>query len=84
MLQFREMPTPATVDALQRQGVKVLSDVPLNGLLVSVTGTASLAGLGVHYAQPIAPQDKISSLAAGLRMLARRLIFWSNSTPTRI
>jgi hypothetical protein len=66
VLQFRETPTPAIADALQRQGVKVLSDVPVNGLLVSVTGTARLAGLGVHYAQPIAPQDKISPLAAGL------------------
>jgi hypothetical protein len=63
VLQFREMPTPAIVNALQRQGVKVLSDVPSNGLLVSIAGTARLAGLGVHYAQPIAPQDKISSLA---------------------
>lgn len=62
VLQFREQPTPAVVDALRRQGVKVLGDVPENGLLVSVARAARIADLGVQYAQPISPPDKISPL----------------------
>lgn len=62
LLQFREHPSPALVRALQRRGVKVLGDVPDNGLLVSVERHTNIAALGVHYAASIRPRDKVSPL----------------------
>lgn len=63
LLQFGEHPTAATVRALERRGVKVLGDVPDNGLLVSVDRITNISGLRAHYAASIRPQDKISPLA---------------------
>jgi hypothetical protein len=62
LLQFRDHPNAAMVRALERRGVKVLGDVPDNGLLVSVDRTANIAGLRAHYAASIRPRDKISPL----------------------
>ena len=62
LLQFGQRPTAAMVRALERRGVKVLSDVPDNGLLVSVTRRTNIAGLRAHYAGSIRPSDKISPL----------------------
>jgi hypothetical protein len=64
ILQLRDRPTQATIAALAERGIAVLGDVPDNGLLVSVTGAASLAGLGVRFAETIPPSDKISPLIA--------------------
>ncbi len=62
LLQFGQHPTAAMVRALERRGVKVLGDVPDNGLLVSLDRRANIAGLRAHYAAPIRPRDKISPL----------------------
>src|SRR5215467_4528476 len=62
VLQFRERPTAATVEALRRRGIKVLGDVPENGLLVSLERPTRIRSLGAHYAAPIHPNDKISPL----------------------
>src|ERR1700722_3270958 len=48
LLQFREHPTAAIVRALERRGVRVLGDVPDNGLLVSLDRTTNIAGLRAH------------------------------------
>src|ERR1019366_6645395 len=62
LLQFGEHPTAAMVRALERRGVKVLGDVPDNGLLVSVDRPTNIAGLRAHYAASTRPRDKISPL----------------------
>jgi hypothetical protein len=62
LLQFGERPTVAMVRALERRGVKVLGDVPDNGLLVSVERRTNITGLRAHYAASIRPSDKISPL----------------------
>ena len=64
LLQFRQHPTAATVRALRRRGIRVLSDVPDNGLLVAIDHPANIAALGAHYAEPIDPGNKISPLMA--------------------
>lgn len=62
LLQFGERPTAAIVRALERRGVKVLGDVPDNGLLVSLDRPTNIGGLRAHYAASIRPADKISPL----------------------
>jgi hypothetical protein len=62
VLQFRERPTAATVATLRRRGIRVLGDVPDNGLLVSVDGSATVADLGAFYTAPVQPKDKVSPL----------------------
>ena len=62
LLQFRQHPTAAMVQGLERRGVRVLGDVPDNGLLVSLERPTNIAAMGAHYAAPISPQDKISPL----------------------
>ncbi len=62
LLQFRQHPSAATVRALQRRGVRVLGDVPDHGLLVAIEHPVNIAALGVHYAEPIDPGNKISPL----------------------
>src|ERR1700676_2034398 len=64
LLQFRQHPTAPTVRALRRRGIRVLGDVPDNGLLVVIEHPANIAPLGAHYAQPIDPGNKISPLIA--------------------
>src|SRR5437660_10781846 len=48
VLQFRERPSAATVAALKRRGIRVLGDVPDNGLLVSLERPARIRNLGDH------------------------------------
>jgi hypothetical protein len=62
LLQFRERPTAATLQALKLRGIHVLGGVPDKGLLVSLERPANIAPLGAHYAAPIRPEDKISPL----------------------
>ncbi len=70
VLQFREPPTAATIAALERRGIKVLGDVPENGLLVSVARSANIRRLRALYAAPIDPWDKISPLIAAAQSIA--------------
>src|SRR5579862_4472101 len=62
VLQYEQPPDAATSAALAARGVMVLSDIPENGLLVSLAGRADVTGLQVRYAEAIAPADKISPL----------------------
>lgn len=62
VLQFRGRPTAGLVSALEYRGIKVLGDVPENGLLVSIDRPVSVRRLGAHYAAPIHAEDKISPL----------------------
>ena len=62
LLQFSQPPSADQIAELKRRGVNVLQDVPENGLLVAVEQRAKLAGLGIRYAAPIQPSDKISPL----------------------
>ena len=63
LLQFETQPSAETVAELALRGVNVLQDVPENGLLVSVERSVGVQGLGIQYAAPIEPQDKISPIA---------------------
>ncbi len=62
LLQFDQPPTPALVKALSRRGVRVLADIPENGLLVSAHQPVSLDGLNVHFKTSLSAWDKISPL----------------------
>jgi Matrixin len=62
LIQFDQPPSSATVATLKQRGVTVLGDVPENGLLVSVDRLVNVRGLGVRYARPLDPSDKISPL----------------------
>jgi hypothetical protein len=64
VLQFETPPSSSTVAALTGRGVSVLQDVPENGLLVSMERRVPVQDLGVRYAAPVDPQDKISPIAA--------------------
>jgi hypothetical protein len=62
LLQFATQPSAETVAELTRRGVDVWQDVPEKGLLVTVGSRVSVQDLGVVYAAPIEPQDKISPI----------------------
>lgn len=62
LVQFESAPDSATIGELTSRGVAVLEDIPENGLLVYVDGRVPVAGLGIRYAAPIDPSDKISPL----------------------
>ncbi len=64
LLHFPRHPTAVMVRDLTRNGVQVLGDVPDNGLLVIVAQPTDVAALGVNYAAPISPRNKISPLIA--------------------
>jgi hypothetical protein len=64
LMQFDRPVSERQLAELKSRGVTVLADVPEDGLLVSVAGPVVLRGLGVRYAAPIAPADKISPLVA--------------------
>ena len=62
LVQFQEPPSAETVAELKQRGVRVLADVPENGLLISLDRRVRLGDLGVRYMAPIRPSDKISPL----------------------
>jgi len=62
LLHFPRHPTAAMVSELKENGVQVIGDVPDNGLLVVVAQPTDVAALGVNYAAPISPRNKISPL----------------------
>jgi hypothetical protein len=64
MIQFHRPPTAGQISELTARGATVLADVPEDGVLVSVAGPLNLKGLGVRYASPVDPSDKISALDA--------------------
>jgi matrixin len=62
LIQFQEPPSAETVAELEQRGVRVLADVPENGLLISLDRRVTLDDLGVRYVAPIRSSDKISPL----------------------
>ncbi len=62
ILQFYDPPTADLIAALAGRGVAVLQGIPENGLLVAIRRSVSVEGLGVRYAGPFEPEDKISPL----------------------
>lgn len=64
LIQLETSPTPAQIARLKSRGVTILSDVPENGLLVSLARRVWVRDLGIRYASPIGPEDKLSPLAA--------------------
>jgi hypothetical protein len=64
ILQFDQAPTQILIGELNARGVTVLQSIPENALLVTVNRPVSLEGLGVSYAAPLDPADKVSPLIA--------------------
>ena len=62
LVQFDQQPTPETIAELGRRGVRVLQDVPENGLLVTVDRPVRTGDLRIRFASPIDAVDKISPL----------------------
>src|SRR5579862_3877926 len=62
IVQFDTPPSAAVLAALRARGATILQDVPDNGVLVWMDPSVSLEGLGVVYAEPLDPKDKISPL----------------------
>ena len=62
LMQFDAPVTPELVAELRNREIKVLSDVPENGLLVSAARRTAIRGLGIRYAEPLLAADKISPL----------------------
>ena len=62
IVQFEATPGPDTIAALQQRGVRILADVPENGLIVSLDRNADVSDLGMRFASPLAPEDKVSPL----------------------
>src|ERR1700689_4411720 len=52
LVQFSAPLTDKCVKALTSRGIRVLGDVPTNGLLVAVSSPVDVSDLGVSYAQP--------------------------------
>ncbi len=65
VVQFEGQPTPETIAELEHRGVRVLQDVPENGLLVTVARPVRTGDLRIRFASPIAAADKISPLLKG-------------------
>ena len=64
LIQFEKAPTAEVVAQLKARGVSVLADVPENGLLVSLDRRVMVRDLGIRFAAPIDPEDKMSPIAA--------------------
>ncbi len=77
ILQFPSHPTADVISGLINRGIKVLADVPVNGLLVSAPVGADLSGLGVNHVETLTASDKVSAMlgsdtAAPVARLAMR------------
>jgi hypothetical protein len=64
LLQFDGQPSAEAVQEMTRRGVMVLEAVPENGLVVSLAWPVPVHGMGLRYAAPIDPADKISPMIA--------------------
>src|SRR6266404_5945326 len=62
LLQFDGPVSPEMTAKLRARGIKVLHDVPDNGLLVAVDRRVVLDDMSVRFAAPIEAIDKISPL----------------------
>ena len=64
VIQFDHTPSQADIAELKSRGVNVLGGVPYNGLIVSLASRVAVGDLGIRYAAPIDPADKISPVAS--------------------
>lgn len=64
IVQFDHAPSPGDIAELKQRGVSVLSDVPENGLIISVARRVPVGDLGIRFAAPVEPRDKISAVAS--------------------
>jgi hypothetical protein len=71
VIQFEETPAPETIAALWARGVRVLADVPDNGLLVSSSTESDVRDLGARFAMKLQAEDKVSPLVSPERGAAR-------------
>ncbi len=64
IVQFEDPPSADTLLTLAQRGAKTVAFIPDNAVLVTMDATVSLADLGVRYAAPLSPYQKISPLIA--------------------
>src|SRR5665213_3209735 len=62
LIQFGGATASQDITALSRRGVRVLGDVPTNGVLATIREPVDLSNLNITYASPLQPVDKISPL----------------------
>ena len=62
IVQFDQPPTTDALDALRARGAVVLQDVPDNAVLVLMSDTVILDGLGIRSARRLDPREKVSPL----------------------
>lgn len=68
ILRFEARPDARLLAELEHRGIRVLAYLPETSLMVAPRGEIDLFGLGVTWAGPMAPEDKISpALADGRR-----------------
>src|SRR5581483_8705987 len=64
IVQFYEPPSVETMLSLIARGAALIQYIPDNALLVTLDETVNLGGLGIRYAAPLSPSQKISPLIA--------------------
>ena len=64
IVQFEDPPSAATLQALADRGTTAVAFIPDNAVVVTMDATVNLSGLGVRYAAPLSPYQKISPLIA--------------------
>ena len=64
IVQFEDPPSAETLQALADRGTTAVAFIPDNAVVVTMDATVNLSGLGVRYAAPLSPYQKISPLIA--------------------
>ena len=64
IVQFDTPPSADTLQTLVERGTTAVAFIPDNAVLVTMDATVNLSGLGVRYAAPLSPYQKISPLIA--------------------
>jgi hypothetical protein len=62
LVQFADVPGADTLRELRRRGARVVGAAPDGGLTISVGRPISLDNLGIQWAGPLLPEDKISPI----------------------
>jgi len=64
IVQFQDVPTAITLQALTARGAVVIQYVPDNAYLITIDATVDLQGLGIVFGGALTPAQKISPLIA--------------------
>ena len=75
ILRFAARPGPRLLSELEHRGIRVLAYLPESALMVAPRGEPDLHGLGVTWAGPMNPADKISPALANDRSGSYLLMF---------